>query len=362
MKVAIFSGSHEASLFARSLPLARKLRELGVECIVIPPIVWHSVAKGKLGHILLVAVTYNPKTHIQTIINTPDVVIIGRTSTPQIYIFQKILKKRGAKLIFDLNDALFLPIGNLFGINIRPGSFFLEKILVDADYVTTNGHYLLNYVKVFNKRSCIVHDPVDVDLFHPNKKRNSDKIMITWEGNAKVNYYNLTLLVNPLKRIAKEYGKRVKFKIVSYLGDQRIKALFGPLEKFIEVDYGSEQWLPMKEHAKLIYDTDIMVAPLQSTRWNEGKSALRVGIGMALGIPVIASPVGEQKYVIRHGVNGFLANNEEEWYTYLKILIEDEHLRKKMGKEGRKIAENELSLEVNGKKLYEIIKRTLEMK
>ncbi|HIE15153.1 TPA: glycosyltransferase [Candidatus Bathyarchaeota archaeon] len=167
-------------------------------------------------------------------------------------------------------------------------------------------------------------------------------------------------VLKPLKRIAKEYGKRVRFKIASYLGDKRIKALFSPLERFMEVDYGSEKWLTRKEFAKLIYDSEIMVAPLRHTQWYEGKSALRVGIGMGMGIPVIASPVGEQKYVIKHGVNGFLARNEDEWYNYLKILIEDEELRKEIGLRGRKTAEKELSMEVNGRKLYNVINSLME--
>jgi glycosyltransferase involved in cell wall biosynthesis len=83
---------------------------------------------------------------------------------------------------------------------------------------------------------------------------------------------------------------------------------------------------------------------------------------MAMGIPVVASPVGEQKYVVKHGVNGFFAKNEEEWYNYLKMLIEDDDLRRRMGREARKTAEKELSLEVNGKKLYKIIKRIVERK
>jgi glycosyltransferase involved in cell wall biosynthesis len=41
---------------------------------------------------------------------------------------------------------------------------------------------------------------------------------------------------------------------------------------------------------------------------------------MALGIPVVASPVGEKKHVIRHGINGFLAGTEEDWYQYLRYL------------------------------------------
>jgi glycosyltransferase involved in cell wall biosynthesis len=74
-----------------------------------------------------------------------------------------------------------------------------------------------------------------------------------------------------------------------------------------------------------------------------------------LGIPVIASPVGEQKYVIKSGINGFLASTEEDWYKYLKLLIEDAHLRNVIGRSGRETAENSLSSVVSGKNLFEII-------
>jgi glycosyltransferase involved in cell wall biosynthesis len=123
----------------------------------------------------------------------------------------------------------------------------------------------------------------------------------------------------------------------------------------MEVDYGLKSWVPLPEFAKLMSDFDIMVAPLQKTWWYKGKSILRVGIGMALGIPVVASAVGEQKYVIKHGINGYLAKHEEDWYNYLKILIEDESLRESMGREGRRTAENLFSLDACGRKLFNII-------
>mgnify|MGYP000439190309 CR=1 FL=1 len=69
--------------------------------------------------------------------------------------------------------------------------------------------------------------------------------------------------LTPLKKIAKEYGDIIKFKIISYFGNQRIREIFKSLEKFIEIDYGSKYWLPMKKFAELIYDFDILMAPLQ---------------------------------------------------------------------------------------------------
>jgi len=360
MKVSFLSGELGATFVARILPLAKFLEKYGINCKIISPVNWGSLCKGKLKNILSIILTHKIEEYVNIISSRPSVVIIGRTSTPQMFLLQKLLKMRGIKIIFDLNDALFLPISNFLFANIRPGSFCLEKIIKSADWTTVNGHYLLGYVKLFNKKATIIHDPIDTRLFSPTLKKTHDKITIGWEGVPRHHYGNLALLIKPLMKLAKKYD--IRFKIVSYLGDLRVKEMFCKLEKLMEIDYGLKQWVPMSNLPKLLSDFDIMVAPLQKTPWYEGKSALRVGIGMAMGIPVVASPAGEQKYVVKHGVNGFLARNEEDWYNYLRILIEDEKLRRKMGGEGRKTAEKELSLEVNGKNYMKLLDVSLASK
>jgi glycosyltransferase involved in cell wall biosynthesis len=194
---------------------------------------------------------------------------------------------------------------------------------------------------------------VDTDLFKPNLHTNSNKITIGWEGVPRHHYGNLLTLKGPLERIAKEYD--VRFKIVSSLGDLHVKKMFRDLEDLIEIDYGLRNWSPLSKLPQEMSVFDLMVAPLQNTLWCEGKSALRVGLGMAMGIPVIASPVGEQKYVIRHDDNGLLARNENDWYQSLKQLIEDGKLRRDMGRKGRETAEKELSLSVCANKLLDVI-------
>jgi len=357
MKVHFFVGGIFTTFTARVSPLVGVLESYGVECKIIPPIAWHYIAKGRLGNLLSVVMTHNPKKYVETLTNHPDIAIIGRTSTPQMYLLQKLLKSKGVKIIFDLDDALFLTT-KFFGFNIKPGSFCLDEMIREADFVTVNGHCLLNYVKILNEKSAILHDPVECKLFSHELEVVHDKVTIGWVGSAWSHYENLALLVKPLERIATEYD--IRFKIVSYLGDLRIKVMFKELEKLIEVDYGTHSWLPLSNFAKLTSDFDIMVAPLQRKLNCECKSALRVGEGMAMGIPVVASPVGEQKYVITHGVNGFLAKNEEEWYKYLKMLIEDGKLRDSMGKSGRETAEKKLSSRICGKKLFDIMNRLLQ--
>jgi glycosyltransferase involved in cell wall biosynthesis len=358
MKINIFAGELDATFTSRILPLARTLEKYDVRTEIIPPIAWDSYFKGKLSKIMSVLVTHHPDKYVKTIGSRPDVTVIGRVSTPQLYLLQRLLKHRHVKTIFDLDDPLFLPTGRLFGLKVRPGTFYLEKMISNSDFVTVSSHLLLNYAKVFNPKADLVHVPVDINLFSPKHKKHSKKITIGWQGNPTGHLENLRIIAKPLETISAEYD--IKFKIVSYLGNVEVRRIFKKLELSAEVDYGLNHWVSMKEFADFISDFDIMLAPLKRTLWFEGKSALRVGLGMAMGIPVVASPVGEQKYLVKSGTNGFLVEGEDDWRFCLVRLIEDNELRKKLGESARKTAEEELSLELCARKFYDIIKKVSE--
>ena len=352
IRVHIF-GEGPTTLTMRLLPLMRSLESIGFDCRLVSPIKWGSVVGNRTGNIFSVLLTHPIAEYAKTLSACPDFVIISKTSTPQMRIFQKILKAKKVKNLFDLSDALFVPSTKLLGVTVRDASYNLEKIIKDADFVTTNGHYLLDFVREYNEKSTFIHDPIDCTLFYPKAKGMHDYIIIGWEGNPLAHYDNLSLLVKPLERLSCEY--KLRLKLVSCFGDARVKNMFKRLEPSIDIDYGSMLWLPVRDFVESISEFDIMVAPIQKTAWYEGKSALRVGIGMAMGIPVVASPVGEQKYVVKHAFNGFIAKDEDDWYRYLKLLIENKSLRDSLSSNGRQTANNELSLPVCGNKLLRIL-------
>ena len=53
-------------------------------------------------------------------------------------------------------------------------------------------------------------------------------------------------------------------------------------------------------------------------------------------MPVVASPVGVNSDIVEHGVNGFLAETNEEWSRAIKILLNNADLRRQMGSAGQK--------------------------
>jgi glycosyltransferase involved in cell wall biosynthesis len=106
-----------------------------------------------------------------------------------------------------------------------------------------------------------------------------------------------------------------------------------------------------------ILDMDLGLMPLMDTPWARGKCGYKLIQYMACGLPVIASPVGVNREIVQHGVNGFLAETDSEWRTALSTLLGDPALRLTMGQAGRKMVEDRYSLQVWGPRVAEMLVR-----
>lgn len=81
---------------------------------------------------------------------------------------------------------------------------------------------------------------------------------------------------------------------------------------------------------------DINIAPLEvGNPFCEGKSELKYFEAGLLGIPTVASPTSTFRGIIADGQNGYLAANEQGWYSTLRGLVEDPDLRKRIGESAR---------------------------
>jgi len=96
--------------------------------------------------------------------------------------------------------------------------------------------------------------------------------------------------------------------------------------------------------------SDVGIVPV----YDQIKSPHKILNYMALGIPVICSPIDSHKRIIKHGENGFFANNDRDWIQYLHLL-RDWELRKKIGKEAIKTAKEHYSVESTANRYFELI-------
>lgn len=237
-----------------------------------------------------------------------------------------------AKIIFDFDDAVFLK---------KPRE--TEYMIRHADHVIAGSHYLYEYAKKHNASTIFMPNAVELRDFswRPATRR---PVRIGWIGSRST-VENLSLVSSPLNEL-KRRGHEFEL-LVAGCGRGFAMADLSPAIGLKVIPAYRYDDIPA-----ILSDIDIGIMPLYDSPWERGKSAMKAILYMAAYKPVIASSVGEATYVIKDGYNGFLVKNDREWETALEKLLLDEGLREKMGRAGRKYAEENHSLEDYYKKIY----------
>jgi len=277
-----------------------------------------------------------------------DIIFLQKEVLPQAYpLIEKLIRELHRKLVFDFDDAIFLlpPGKRSFLYNLRYKNS-VPKILSMSDYIIAGNEYLRQYALRFNTNVMVIPTSIDTEKYHVRERKKREKISIGWIGSTTT-----TLYLDQLKNVLRTLAKGYKF----YLN------VIGTAGYGIEgVETVSKSWRLEREVFDL-QDFDIGVAPLENDGWTLGKCGCKVLQYMAVGIPVVASRVGVHGEIIDDGVNGFLADSEEEWIDKLSLLIEDENLRRRLGIMGRKTVEDRYSVKVNGPRLLEILDKVNKM-
>ena len=110
-----------------------------------------------------------------------------------------------------------------------------------------------------------------------------------------------------------------------------------------------------KTEVASITSFDIGIMPLVDEPFERGKCGYKLIQYMACGLPVVASPVGVNRQIVEHGVNGFLAETPDQWEQALQTLLADANLRQRMGQAGRKKVEREYCIQVTGPKMAALL-------
>lgn len=248
--------------------------------------------------------------------------------------FEKNLKASGKKIIFDFDDAIWLP-------NISEGNKRFEwlkdsaktsSLISMADLVIAGNDYLAEYGRQYNRNVRIIPTTIDT-TYHRKMQESGAKsgICIGWTGShTTITHFEYAIPF--LKKLKQRFGDRIYFKVI---GD----SLYANTELGIK----GIAWKYETEISDLS-EIDIGIMPLPDNEWTKGKCGLKGLQYMALEIPSVMSNVGVNSQIISDSVNGFLAENEEEWVEKISRLIEDASLRKRIGTAARKTVEEYYSV------------------
>jgi len=83
------------------------------------------------------------------------------------------------------------------------------------------------------------------------------------------------------------------------------------------------------------------IMPLADSPWERGKCGYKLVQYMACGLPVVASPVGVNRELVRDGQNGYLAADGAAWLRALRELLDDPARRARLGAAGRALVEQD---------------------
>lgn len=280
-----------------------------------------------------------------------DIVFIHREAYPLGgAFFETIISLLGKPIIFDFDDAIFLPASS------RPNNFIerfknpgkVASIIKRSKYVIGGNSFLADFALRYNPSVSVIPTPIDTDKYHPEDRKPADKIVIGWIGSATTLDF-----LHPMRdifiRLSKEYP-HITFKIVG--GEFSINGVS---------DITCKPW-SLKEEIEDLKTFDIGIMPMPNNDWTNGKCGFKAILYMSMGIPCICSAVGMNKEVITDGVNGFLADTQDEWFEKLTRLIQDSQLRRNFGARGRMKVEGEYSLRVNAPIFFEVLKKVYQEK
>lgn len=247
---------------------------------------------------------------------------------------EKIAKLINPHMLLEFDDAIFLT--PLHGRKI-------PRLITMSQHVIVGNDYLKDYALKFNPHVSVIPTVVDTKKCKPKEDyRAQRQVNIGWVGLA----YNLPYvqrLEGTFQKLKAEVGNFI-FTVISSRGLKMdgVEIVFKPWE------YDNEE--------EDIRSLDLGIMPLPDDEWAKGKCGLKVLQYMACGVPVVASPVGANREIIRDGENGFLAATEKDWLQKLSLLARDEELRRKLGQKGRETVENHYSLNKWGPKVVNLYK------
>jgi glycosyltransferase involved in cell wall biosynthesis len=235
-------------------------------------------------------------------------------------------------MVLDLDDATYVPyVSPTYG---RLGSalkFFgkTDSLIRRSSLVVCGNRYIAEHVHALGRPSRVIPTIVDTDIYSPAETDNAVPVL-GWIGTHST-FPFLQNLFPVLERLARDHS--FKLKVVG-AGIDRIN--------IPGVDAESRDWR-LESELEDLRSFDIGLYPIfpsssANEEWIRGKSGFKAIEYMAVGIPVVMSPVGVCAEIGLPGETHFNAASDEDWYNSLSKMISDAELRRRMGRCGRRHA------------------------
>ena len=338
-----------ASSRLRMMQYLPSLESAGFEVTVVPLFSDAYVSSLQAGSRNLTEVlkAYVGRVNVLLDSNSFDLIWIEKELLPWLPAWvERALISSCVPYVLDYDDAVFHYYDQSCNFAVRRLLGTKHPTLIrSATMVVAGNGYLGDFVKqVGAKRVEIVPTVIDLERYPLDDSRsiNGDGLLplVGWIGQRAT----ASLLV-PYKDL---------FEYFLSTGKARFAAI-GIDTRSLGLCMESVPWMEQTEVGSIM-SFDIGIMPLVDEPFERGKCGYKLVQYMACSLPIIASPVGVNRQIVEHGVNGFLAETPEQWTQALRTLLADADLRKRMGMAGRRKVEQQYCLQVTAPKLVALLK------
>jgi glycosyltransferase involved in cell wall biosynthesis len=257
----------------------------------------------------------------------------------------------GGRVVFDANVNYY----EIWGEYDVPGTQPTDEQQRDAiamtraaDAVVADSTYLLSVVRKHNERATVITDNVDTHRYRgPVEHVRRPLRRLVWSG--------VSHKAQPLLSIADALAelRDTELVVVSdseppVLTDLR-KAIPCRLVRFSE-----------RRYPRVLRGCDVIISPKRLVNAYElGHSEYKITLGMAVGLPAVASP--QQSYVeaIEHLGGGAIVDGQEAWAATLAELLDDPKRRAELGARARRTVEDRYATPVVAQQYAELLRSLL---
>jgi len=229
--------------------------------------------------------------------------------------------------------------------NIKESEHNIDMIK-NADLVTVTTEYLAKVMKKIGaKKTAVLDNAIDLKHWKKWNFKEHREIRIGWTGGA-THYIDWHSIKDPLKRVFDKY-ENIKLVIQGTKFDGTLKG----------IDYEHHDWIDFGGHPykTASLDLDIAIIPLVDTKFNRSKSAIKWYEFSSLKVPSVVSNVLPYSKEISDKT-AMPYNTPEEFEEQLCKLIENEKLRREIGKNAYNYVRNNKDLKGTAKQYINILK------
>ena len=260
--------------------------------------------------------------------------------------YERQLARSKTPLIYDFDDAIWMQQPDV-DRSIFSALHFHRKtkeICRLATAVTVGNEFLADFARGSNDQVHIVPTTIELaDYDGRLEPPSAEPFIVCWTGSTT------TLVHFEHARPALEaLAQRIPLVVKIICNKPPSQPINGAKMQFIP-------WSAEAE-AREIAASHVGIMPLPDNEFSRGKCGLKALQCMAAGRPVVASPVGVNTAIIRHGENGFLAATTAEYVDAFMQLASSPELRAKLGAAAYEMVKASYSATIGAAKFADVVR------